>query len=62
MATVTIGDIPVIDELTTETARTIVGGMINLRDDSGEAPLPGEPSGGTGYTGILIHYTLTVIE
>lgn len=38
--------------------QAIEGGRIKLRE---EAPLPvQEPSGGAGYTGIMITYTLTV--
>lgn len=61
MTTVTIKDIPVVEELSDDAARNLVGGMIRQREGV-EAPPPDEPSGGMGYTGILIHYTLTVIE
>jgi hypothetical protein len=62
MSTVTIQDIPVTRELSDDDARKIAGGMINQREGGADAPRPSEPSGGMGYTGILIHYTLTVIE
>jgi hypothetical protein len=62
--TVTIKDISVTQELSKDAARNIVGGMINLREEgvSPTRPPAGEPHGGAGYTGILIHYKLTVIE
>ena len=62
MTTVTIKDIPVVEDLSDDAARNIVGGMINQREGGAEVPPLNEPSGGMGYTGILIHYTLTVIE
>jgi hypothetical protein len=39
---------------------SVDGGRIRLRDE--EMFHVPEPSGGAGYTGIMIHYTLTVIE
>ncbi len=36
--------------------------MIKQREGGAEVPPLDEPSGGMGYTRILIHYTLTVIE
>jgi hypothetical protein len=61
MNVLVINDIPLIEKLSDEAARSIVGGMINLRTDAPVKPAT-EPTGGMGYTGILIHYTLTVIE
>jgi hypothetical protein len=40
--------------------QTIEGGMIRLRDEE-LTPVP-EYNNGMGYTGIMIKYTLTVIE
>lgn len=55
-----IKDIPLTEKLSDEAARKIAGGRINLRTDG---PVkPAEPTGGMGYTGIMIHYTLIVIE
>ena len=56
-----IEDIPLIEKLSDEAARRIAGGRINLRTDEPVKPAS-EPTGGAGYTGILIHYKLTVIE
>lgn len=60
MTTVIIHDIPAIDDLTQEDARQVVGGRIKQRE--GVEPKQPEPGGGMGYTGIMIEYTLTVIE
>ena len=56
-----IKDIPLIAKLSDEAARRIAGGMINLRTEGPVKPAS-EPTGGMGYTGIMIHYTLIVIE
>lgn len=61
MNVLVIKDIPLVERLSDEAARGIVGGRINLRTDEPVKPAS-EPTGGMGYTGILIHYTLTVIE
>jgi len=61
MNTLVIKDIPLIEELSDEAARRIAGGRINLRTDEPVKPAA-EPTGGMGYTGIMIHYTLIVIE
>lgn len=62
MTTVTIKDIPEARELPEDAARKIVGGRIRQQEGGSDVPPITEPSGGMGYTGILIHYTLTVIE
>ncbi|MCK0510298.1 hypothetical protein [Aromatoleum buckelii] len=62
MATVTIKDLPAAEEISADAARNIVGGRIKQREGGAEVPPLDDPSGGMGYTGILIHYTLTVIE
>jgi hypothetical protein len=51
MKTLIIKDIPVAEELPTEVARTIVGGMMNLRDES---PLPIDPDA-SGIAGGPLH-------
>jgi hypothetical protein len=61
MNVLVIKDIPLIEKLSDEAARKIAGGRINLRTDEPVKPAS-EPTGGMGYTGIMIHYTLTVIE
>ena len=61
MNVLVIKDIPFIERLSDEAARGIAGGRINLRTDEPIKPAS-EPTGGMGYTGILIHYTLAVIE
>jgi len=59
--TLIVKDIAQIEDLSDEAAGRIVGGRVNLRGDDGIQPRP-EPTGGAGYTGILIYYKLTVIE
>jgi hypothetical protein len=58
---VLIKDIPFIEGLSDDAAKGIAGGMMNLREENPVKPAA-EPTGGMGYTGIMIHYTLTVIE
>lgn len=62
MATVTVKDIPHIEEISDDAAKNIIGGMIKQREGGAEVPPLDEPNGGMGYTGIMIQYTLTVIE
>jgi hypothetical protein len=62
MTTVVINDIAQIEALSDEAAGRIVGGRVNLRGDDGIQPRPDPYGGGAGYTGIMIHYTLKVIE
>lgn len=50
-----------VRELSASEIETISGGRINLNGDK-PRHAPQEPTGGAGYTGIMIHYTLTVIE
>lgn len=63
MNALVIKDIPCAERLSEKAARGIAGGRINLRK-YGPGPIvkPTPERGGTGYTGIMIHYTLTVIE
>jgi hypothetical protein len=49
-----------VEEISRKELEMVDGGMIRLRDVE-MTPIP-EPTGGMGYTGIMIHYTLTVIE
>jgi hypothetical protein len=60
MTTVTIEDMPVSQELSRDAAKKIVGGMI--RQPKEEPVSVPDPTGGAGYTGIMIHWKLTVIE
>jgi len=62
MTILTIKDIPLTQQLSEDAAKKIVGGRIKQREGGAEVPPLDEPGGGMGYTGLLIHYTLTVIE
>lgn len=52
----------VVEELSDDAAKTIVGELSKQREGGREVPPLDEPSGRMRYTGILIHYTLAVIE
>jgi hypothetical protein len=60
MTTLMIKDLPLIEELSDDAAKNIVGGMINNHEDGPQRKSAPQPLGGTGYNDLLLHYTLTM--
>ena len=51
-----------LEPVSSSELEAVEGGMINLERMPKPEPYDGHHTGGGGYTGIMINYTLTVIE
>lgn len=60
MKTLMVKDIPLIEEVSDSAARKIVGGRWSERDETPPRALPPDPTGGIGYTGIMVEWIILI--